>query len=341
MSLVVNSYFLPSYLVSCSEFATPAVFVGCVGLPWANLHWQLADTDDTYSLGHRVIASLEALPVIGLMVVLIECIVAAIVSYSQPSQTTTDIRIANPDYLFLARRSGRSQEGCCGSISVERADAVRQKLQEGATPGISFDSSIYRRCPSILGTCTVMSLEFATSYFRLRAESTDINPSNELFLDKLRQLGERFEISSEEIRSRQAACSSITVDRTVNMDVSRSKVQSWIKYYGFRTDHCSREMNITTSGVWQQEIDALPYGVYFVRMHKPTDNHKLEARGHSMIYVHEEGDIGFFYDNNWALEKISAINNSTNGTLLYERLLNVHRQWDIPSTRFYRLQPDT
>lgn len=175
MSLVVNSYFLPSYQVSCSEFATPAVFVGCVGLPWANLHWQLANT----------------------------------------------------------------------------------------------------------------------------------------------------------------------VDRTVNMDVSRSKVQSWIKYYGFRTDHCSREMNITTSGVWQQEIDALPYGVYFVRMHKPTDNHKLEARGHSMIYVHEEGDIGFFYDNNWALEKISAINNSTNGTLLYERLLNVHRQWDIPSTRFYRLQPDT
>ncbi len=247
--------------------------------------------------------------------------------------------IANPEYLFLARKAGRSQEGCCGSISVERADAVRHKLQERAAPGISFDSAIYHQCPAIIGTCTAMSLEFASTYFRLRKEWKNLDPGSEPFLEKIRLVSGNFETSSEEMRSRQSAFSSITVDRMVNMDVSKNKIESCIKYHDFETDHCSKELDITTeAGLLQQEIDTLPHGIYFIRMLKPGDNHKLETKGHSMIYVHEEG-VGFFYDNNCGLEKISsAVSKGLVGTLLCERLLNVHRQWDIPMVRFYRLK---
>ncbi len=240
------------------------------------------------------------------------------------------------DYLFLSCRAGRGQEGCCGGISVEKADAARQKLQEKATPGIFFDPAIYRNCHSIRGTCTAMSLEFASTYFDLWRELMDVSPGSKVFLDKLRLVSGRFEKSSEEMRSRQAAYSSITVDRTVDMDVSRSKVESCITYHDFGIDYCSSEMDITDIARLQQEVDSFSDGVYFIRMLQPGDNHKLEARGHSMIYVHEEG-LRLFYDNNWGLEKIPTTNSATDGTLLCERLLNVHKQWDIPVVRFYRL----
>lgn len=245
-----------------------------------------------------------------------------------------DKKIADHEYLFLARRNGRSQEGCRGSASVERANVVRQQLQEKAPPGISFDPSIYQQCPSIIGTCTAMSLEFASTYLRLRSELNNLDPGSEQFLEKIRLAGESFETSSEEMRSRQIAFSSITIDRKVNMDVSKNKVTSWIRYHNFETDHCTRELDITENiDLLQQEIDSLPHGIYFVRMHKPGDNHKLEARGHSMIYVCEES-VRFFYDNNRGLKKMS------NSTLLSEELLNVHNEWDIPIVRLYRLKPD-
>ena len=217
---------------------------------------------------------------------------------------------------------------------------MRQKLQESAPPGIFFDPAVYHHCPSIIGTCTAISLEFASTYFSLRKEWENMEPGSEPFLEKIRLEGKNFELSSEEIRSRQAAFSSITVDRTAVMDISKSKIESCVKYHHFEIDHCTRELDIVTdANLTQQEIDKLPYGVYFVRMLKPMDNHKLEARGHSMIYVHEE-DVSLFYDNNYGLRPLPRpiFNASTEGMLLYEELLNVHKQWDIPITRFYRLK---
>lgn len=250
-----------------------------------------------------------------------------------------DPRLANPKYLFLARQVGRSQEGCSGNISLKKTAIVRQKIQEKAPLGIFFDSSRYAKNSSIRGTCTAMSLEFASIYFRLRQELKDMSPGSETFLDKMRLLKEKFEISSKEMRSRQFAYSSITVDRTVKMDISRTKIESCISFHDFETDYCSQEVDLTAdTGLLKQEINALPYGVYFIRMLMPADNHKLEARGHSMIYVHDK-DVGFFYDNNCGLEKLSAMNSGTDGTELYERLLNVYKEWDIPKVRFYGLKP--
>lgn len=246
--------------------------------------------------------------------------------------------VANPDHLFLSKRKGRSQEGCCGNVSAKKSHEVLLKLQETAPPGISFEKNIYPGTPSILGTCTAMSLEFASAYFRLRSEFKDMSSGDKPFLEKLRQLKSTFETSSAEMRNRQYAYSSITVDRTVNMDVSRTKIEACCNYHNFKIDHCTNEIDISmTENTLEQEIDALPYGVYFIRMLKPGDNHKLEARGHSMIDVHEK-DLGLFYDNNWKLEKLSPKQGLPESKLLYSRLLGVHKEWDIPMTRLYRLQ---
>jgi hypothetical protein len=336
MSLTINSYFLPSYEVSCAEIATTASLFGCVGLPWAKRHWQLATEEPHHALGHRIIAFFQALPLLGGIVVVIERIFAAIASCCQALLAEKSDPRKNRDYLFLSSQEGRSQEGCRGSISIEKADIARQKLQQNALPGLSFDPMIYRNCPSIRGTCTVISLEFASAYFRLRKEFPELSPASASFLDKLRALKGHFEKSSEDMRSRQAAYSSITIDRSVEMDISRSKTESWIRCHNFVIDRCSSELNITTNrALLQQEINALPPGIYFIRMHKPSSNHKLEERGHSMIYVREE-DIRLFYDNNDGLEVIPMAQRDADG--LVERLAGVHQQWDIPLARLYRLR---
>jgi len=244
---------------------------------------------------------------------------------------TSSKKPTNAEYLFLARRDENSQYGCCGSFSVEKADIIWQKLQKDPAPGISFDRAIVHNAKSIIGTCTAMSLEFASTYFRLREEGV-----SEALLDKLRSLEEGFKESSEEMRSRQIAFSSITVDPTAAIDISKSKIESCVKCHDFSIDYCSDEIDITSGiDILRQEIERLPQGVYFVRMLKPKINHKMEERGHSMIYVHEK-DLTFFYDNNQGLENITPV--SAVGTLL-ERLSGLHQEWDIPNVRFYRLQP--
>lgn len=250
-----------------------------------------------------------------------------------------DIRVANRNFLFLAKRTERSQEGCCGKISAKVMNLAVKRLQEKAPAGILFDSSLYGKHASIIGTCTAMSLEFASAYFNLCKEFKDVSHNSESFINKMRLFKANFQTSSEEIRSRQFAYSCVKVDQTVKMDVSKAKVESYMNYHDFETDYWSKEVDLTADkSVLQQEINKLPYGIYFIRMLKPADNHKLEARAHSMIYVHEK-DVGFFYDNNWGLEKISAMDCSTGGIELYERLLNVHTEWDIPMVRFYSLKP--
>jgi hypothetical protein len=252
----------------------------------------------------------------------------ALISCCKPSARP---QLSNANYLFVARQDDGSQKGCWGAFSIEKADAVWQKLQKNPAPGISFARTIIHTARSISGTCTAMSLEFASTYFRLREQSEGMSPNSKPFLDKLRSLQASFETSSEEMRSRQIAFSSITVDPKARIDISRSKIESCVKVHNFAIDHCTNEIDITAeAGLLQKEISSLPPGVYFIRMLKPKNNHKLEARGHSMIYVHEK-DVSFFYDNNSGLETIVE-------DQLPGRLLTIHKQWDIPKVRLYRLR---
>ena len=345
MSLITNNYFLPTYQVTCSDFLTPPLLIGCVGFPWAKQHWELAEKEPSSSLGHKVIACFEALPVIGGLFVLIERIVAAVASYwqTQPSSVSHPIETAevgtpekaknDANFLFRAKQNERgSQEGCIGNIAIEKTNEVCRKLQQNPAPGISFDSASYKEGSTIIGTCTAMSLKFASTYIGLREELNEISPESEPFLDRLRLLKDDFETSSEEMRSKQMAYSSIKVDRSVDMDISRNKIESCVRGHDFEIDLCSNEIEMSENkDLWEKELNSLPNGIYFVRMLKASDNCKLEARAHSMIYVREE-NVAYFYDNNCGLEKLS-----TASIPIYERLLSVHQKWDIPSTRLYLL----
>lgn len=256
-----------------------------------------------------------------------------------PDLSDVNIDVLNtPDYLFRAQQNGKSQEGCRGGISVKKAKKVWQKLQERPAPGISFDSTIIDTCSTIIGTCTAMSIEFASSYFSLRKEMNNISPGSQQFQDRLRDLKNKFETSSDKMRSKQMAYSSITVDPKKNIDISKNKIESCVRSHDFEISYSSSEMEINLRDSWIKEINNLPIGVYFIRMIKPAkNNHKLEERGHSMIYIHET-DAGYFFDNNTGLEKIFETREIKKGNLLYERLLSVYKTWDIPMMRFYRLE---
>ena len=51
-----------------------------------------------------------------------------------------------------------------------------------------------------------------------------------------------------------------------------------------------------------------------------------------MIYVTEE-DMRLFFDNNDCLEQITTADSGMG--ILFERILSIHREWDIPLVRFF------
>lgn len=237
------------------------------------------------------------------------------------------------DYLFRSMQNERgSQEGCRGGVSKEETKKILTRLQRNPSPGISFDATIVDHSSEIIGTCTAMSIKFAVNYFRLRNETFE-STGSEQFQEKLRSLKGKFETSSKKMRSKQLAYSSIKVTSR-EIDTSKNKIESCVRSHGFEIDYCSNEMDINEKTSWEENLNKLDYGVYFIRMIQPrTDNDKLESFGHSMIYIHEK-DAAYFYDNNVGLEKMPEMQKVKH---LYNRLLSVYQNWNIPSTRFYRL----
>lgn len=237
------------------------------------------------------------------------------------------------DYLFRSKQNERgSQEGCRGEVSKEETKKFLPRLQRNPSPGISFDATSVDHSSGIIGTCTAMSIKFAVNYFRLRNEAFE-STGSEQFQEKLRSLKSKFETSSKKMRSKQLAYSSIKVTSR-EIDTSKSKIESCVRSHGFEIDYCSNEMDINEKTSWEENLNKLDYGVYFIRMIQPkTDNDKLESFGHSMIYINEK-NAAYFYDNNVGLEKMPEMQKEKH---LYNRLLTVHQKWNIPSMRLYRL----
>lgn len=244
-----------------------------------------------------------------------------------------DSTLSKINYLFRSKQNERgSQEGCYGEVFKEETKKFLPRLQRNPSPGISFDASIVDHSSGIIGTCTAMSIKFALNYFRLR-NGTIESAGSEQFQEKLRSLKDKFETSSKKMRSRQLAYSSIKVT-SKDIDTSKNKIESCVRSHGFEIDSCSSEMDINEKRSWEEILNKLDHGVYFIRMIQPnSDNDKLESFGHSMVYIHEK-DAAYFYDNNVGLEKMPEMQR---GKHLYNRLLTVHQKWNIPSMRFYRL----
>lgn len=230
-----------------------------------------------------------------------------------------------------------SQEGNIGSYPVEKARQAHAKLQETREKGVSFNSEKITGEISG-GACSVMSLDMLATYFALKQQYLmGSSPNRELFAQKLHEAAERYAGVSEDWRALQAAFNTIEVSREEGVALARSKVQSLASYHGFRIDHASRELDISCLSETEldREMQSLPDGAYFIRMIKPEENEKMEAYGHSLVYI-KEGGRGFFYDPNYGLRDLSK---DRHAEILAMNFAQNVADWKLTRATFYRLSP--
>ncbi|MBS0604593.1 MAG: hypothetical protein JSS60_06095 [Verrucomicrobia bacterium] len=315
----MENYFLPDYKLSCLEMAQ-SLLVSEYGLR----HLAQADLSPEYQWGHRVIALIQFIPVVGQIAMLVEWIAA---------QAFKEVRERN-EMLFLG-----TQIGAVGPAPIDRVLPVLANLHRRKERGIEFNpAKITGHVEG--GTCTSMALDFADFFFKLRKVHVKTGgQSSEPFLNAIRQLGRRFARSSEQMRIRQAAYNTIEVTPGApGIDFARNKVQSLVSDYGFRIDHASREIDVEPGlqdRAIEREVSDLPNGLYFLRTIKPSANERLEENGHSLIYV-KEGQEGFFYDSNYGARYLLKTDHSS---VLTQSLNSCFRQFQTSKARFYRLQP--
>lgn len=238
-------------------------------------------------------------------------------------------------YLFRG-----TQAGCQGSVTIEKVEAIRARLEAEAAFGITFNSSKVKDTVEG-GACSAMSLDFIDSYFKTKSIcKEEPNYRSSLLLEKIRLNGTLFAKSSQQMKDLQAAFNTIEVlPSETPIDYSKNKVQSLANYYFLEINHSSKEIDTSTISNTQdiaKEVDELPKGVFLIRIIKPEDNDKLETQGHSMVFIKEEG-VCLFYDPNFGVRDLSSDDDPSKA--LFNNFKLCLQTFKISKARFYQVQP--
>ena len=320
----MRDYFIKDYHLTCPEILQ-SIVVSEYGLR----HLKQAELRPEHAWGHRLIASINFIPIIGQLAMLIEWIVYQIfVSiYVGEARSTNKL-------LFKG-----TQLGCDGSVNLERVARLVDELNRRRANGIIFNPQKITPT-SRRGVCSAMALDFAEHFFKLKhLYAISGLPASDRFLHAISALGQRFAQSNQEMRERQAAFNTIEIlPNAQGIDKTRNKVQSLANLHHFKIDHASNEIQLDQADyerTLQDEVSNLPDGVYLLRTLKPFNNAKEEWEGHSMIYV-KDSQERFFYDPNVGTKYIY----NDNPVLDLSQALTYYRQmFDTSKARFYRLVP--
>ena len=316
----MERYLLPNYQLSCLELLQ-SLIVSEYGLR----HLEQARLDVECRWGHRLIACVHFMPVLGQLAMFVEWIASRILS-----------RTAFNELLFEG-----TQENCDGTAAPHRVFQVIDRIDRCRERGILFNrgkvgGNIHG------GVCSAMALDFADTFFKLKKVQVSTGQrSSDFFLRSVRGLGEQFARSSEEMRVRQAAFNTIEVLRNAApIDASRNKVQSLANFHGLKINHASAEIAVGSASCSQaveREASNLSDGLYLLRIILPSNNERLEQHGHSMVYF-KEREEGLLYDPNVGARYMK---NVCHAPMLSQSLANCYQQFQTSRARFYRLSEIT
>lgn len=310
----MQNYLLPDLTHTNLELMGTVFISGGAEFTWR--HLREARLHPEHRWGHLLLAGIEYLPLIGHVAVMVEGVAVRRLRLEPPDFT-------NSPWIFRG-----TQRGCNGSVNRARAQEVFNKIFSLRETGIHFNA---QKIVSTLvgGTCSAMALELADRCLSL----TTVNDAHQVFLREIRQMGEEFKGSSEEMRSRQAAFNTIEV---INHDVdyTRNKMQSLCHFHGLKIAAASEEMDINTRESLEGEVRNYPRGIYAVRIIKPVDNEKMEAYGHTMIYI-KYPNVELLYDSNFGSANLHP-KLIEDGTLI--SYLKYYSYWfGVNRARFYLL----
>ncbi|CRX38469.1 hypothetical protein [Estrella lausannensis] len=318
----MNKYLLDDYALTGGQVVR-SLLISEYGLR----HLERANLEPKYAFGHRFIAAIELIPVVGLIVSLVEAIFQAIYRAWQPSDPC----------IFTG-----SQSRCNGKYQLLKAKRYVRRLNAKSAPGIYFNPSKLNGSVEG-GTCSAMALKLIKIYLRAKTKAASANEgvARERLLSKLSKKSHLFERSSVEYRAIQAALNTIEI-KEVPPDPSGSKVESLVKWRGLEvawSSNCYRLKKQPSSrkgcpyGHLAHDLSGFDEGVYWVRILKPAVNEKLESRGHSLVYIKERG-LHLFYDPN---DGLSCLQPEKAGLIVERQLRYCAELFRTTDVRFYRL----
>lgn len=221
-----------------------------------------------------------------------------------------------------------------GAVNLKLRDLHFEKLQKKAAPGVAF-SEQYLSNVCYGGTCSAQTLNFANTFFNQLKEGLSTDQA-------FKVAAKKHKTSSLEIRTEQAALNAITEDKnTYTSDFQKAKVESIVALKDFKVLYDTKEISTegdTTSifNQFKQEIEKMPEGVFFVRILYPFSNHKKEAYGHSVFYVHDK-DRHYFWDPMGPAYQLSDANVIKE---LFTIMKQEYSRWGVSKPRFYKILPE-
>jgi hypothetical protein len=217
--------------------------------------------------------------------------------------------------------------------AYERVRVVFEKIYAMREEGIIFNPDKITEYVEG-GTCSAKTLAFADSYAEMRKNAA---PHENRFWNDLQGLRVNTVQAREEMVCRQIAFNTIeVVKNNQEIDYARNKVQSLANFHEFRINYASVITNIIDR-FFKDELDAvmgeIPSGIYLVRVLLPSDNEKLEIKGHTILYI-KENELGLYYDPNEGLRVFYHVHSEE----LFSKFRAMYLKYKVYAVRFYRIQ---
>lgn len=221
-------------------------------------------------------------------------------------------------------------------ISFNRAMLTGSQLEGGACSAIAFRVAKeaiaflnHLRDQSHLKT-TSKQLSFALRFGRL------IQNFEEMAISK-RSLDKTVQTA---IRTEQAALNTITVNRQVIRSGNgvAEKVGAMASFYGLKVVESTPEIRVNgneqLATLLADQIHTLSEGVYLLRIIQEKYNHKLEEKGHSVVYI-KSNDLEYIFDP--ALGAYTLFSESIKTNLLYNALMSANQKFGVDLLSFHKL----
>lgn len=319
---------LDNYSITAGQLAQSFIFS-----EYANRHYEVASKNGDFAWFHWTMATIENIPVLGLLVSLIEVIAAyffknvALHSTTQTSCTSLTGNFQPCKWFWHG-----SQEGCSRDVSSRIVEKLRKKLPRPSHIVLNKEKV---RGSLKGGACSAMALDFLGRWFTYGKEKS--------FSKRIEKLQPYYQGASTNVCLAQAVFNTVEVsqrviDGVVQTDSGLDKIQTLAGYYFLNVIASTEAIDMQLASAFQnfsQLEKALPEGEYLIRMIQPADNEKLEVHGHSMVYI-RRGGLSALYDPNYGACAFEPANAALQ---LYNRLKIPFEMFNTNQLRFFKLQP--
>lgn len=254
-----------------------------------------------------------------------------------------------------------------GSLAEGKTDPAKalkfvNQLNAGSSqviPCITFNQKMLKGNQLTGGSCSAIAFRVgkeALSLLKSLQGGKQLNPSSRersfaSHLSRFVQMQELIATGTAadekreqlEIRSEQMALNTITVDRDAlrSGNAVAEKISAMAPFYGLKVVESSPELRVRENGQLEthlsKQMQSLKEGVYFLRIIIEENNHKLEQKGHSVVYIKTDR-AEYYFDA--ALGFYHLFQESTKTNLIYNALLSANQRFEVDVLTFHRLEEE-